>query len=57
MQTVKELLEDATKRREKLVEEINGLAMRRQELIQEALRLDGEIRVLTNLSNNGEKEK
>jgi len=43
-------LQEATSRRQQIIEEVNALAERRQELLAEAIRLEGEIRVLQRLS-------
>lgn len=59
---IKEAEADLAKRQEALGEELNQvvaqqqqLAKRREELIQEALRLNGERRMLQRLSQNGDK--
>lgn len=41
---IKQLKEEAEANQQKIVEQINLLGQRRQELLQEALRLEGEIR-------------
>ena len=56
MDIVKEL-EDAKKRREEIVNQINELAQQRQVLLQEALRLDGEVRAYERLSKDGNQSK
>jgi predicted nucleic acid-binding Zn-ribbon protein len=55
-------LEKAKDRRQKVVDEINELAAnieqiqgKRQLLFQEALKLEGEVRVLERISKDGEK--
>lgn len=60
---IAELKEDLEKRQKMVVEEINqvvtqvqSLESRRQELFQEALRLNGEARLIQRLSKDGEKE-
>jgi len=53
MDIVKELKE-AKQRRQQIVDEINQLDQRRQGLLQEALRTDGEVRMLERLSRNGQ---
>ena len=60
---IAELLKDAEAKRQKLIDEINllaeetqAIAQRRQLLLQEALRLDGEIRAYKSLSEKKEKE-
>lgn len=50
---IKEELKEAQQKAEDIVAEMKQLAIRRQQLLQEALRLDGEIRVLKRL--NGDK--
>ena len=52
MDTKQELKETQAKQRE-LVEKVNQLDQEKQELLQELLRLDGEIRVLKRI-NGGE---
>lgn len=56
MEVVKEL-EEAKKRREEIVNKINELAQQRQILLQEALRIDGEVRMLERLSKDGNQSK
>lgn len=58
---IKEAQADLKKRQEAVVEELNQvmsqqqqLAKRREELTQEALRLNGEKRLLNRLSDNGQ---
>jgi len=46
-------LKDATARRQEIVNNIQVLDAKRQELLQEALRLDGEVRILTKLMEKG----
>lgn len=62
MPEVKQSLEDALRRQGRLVDEINAngrlineINQKRQMLLQEALRVDGEVRILKTLSNNGGK--
>jgi hypothetical protein len=43
-------LEEARRKRQELVDRINRLGEERQALLQEALRLDGEVRVLERLA-------
>jgi len=43
-------LEEAKKKQVEVVNEINALDQRKQSLIQEALKLEGEIRALTRLT-------
>jgi len=56
MDILKELKE-AKQHREQVVAQINELAQQRQALLQEALRLDGEVRTLERLSKDGDKPK
>ena len=44
-------LEETKKKQVEVVNEINALEQRKQSLIQEALKLEGEIRALTRLVN------
>lgn len=60
---INQLLKDAEAKRQKLIDEINllaeetqAIAQKRQLLLQEALRLDGEIRAYKSLSEKKEKE-
>jgi len=50
-------LEATMKKQQGLVERINLMEQEKQQLLQEALRLDGEIRVLRLLINEHSKEK
>ena len=50
---IKEQLEDAKKKQAELANRINALAEEKQMLLQEALRNEGEIRVLTKLEKEG----
>ena len=50
---IKTGLDAALKKQAALVERINGLAEERQQLLQEALRMEGEIRVLRSLGEEG----
>ena len=43
---IKEQLKDAQKRQQEVVAQINALDQQKQLLLQEALRIDGEIRLL-----------
>jgi len=55
---IKIVLAEAKKTRQALIDRINQLAEQRQTLLQEALRLDGEIRVLQRLDGaDNVKEK
>jgi len=47
---LKEELEEAKRKRQEIVDRINQLAEQRQVLLQEALRLDGEVRVLERMA-------
>ena len=51
---VKELLEEAQQKQVQTVNRINELDTERQQLLQEALKLEGEIRVLARLNGTGE---
>lgn len=48
------LLEEAKQRQRELVDQINLLEQRKQQLLQEALKMEGEIRILQRL--DGQKE-
>ena len=52
MQNIKEQLKDAQKRLQEVVTQINGLEQQRQLLLQEALRLDGELRLLKRMDGD-----
>lgn len=54
---IKQLKEEAEANQRKIVEQINLLGQRRQELLQEALRLEGEIRGYTKLLAEEKKGK
>jgi len=54
MDIEKELQEAKTKQQQ-VVARVNALEQERQQLLQEALRLDGEIRALTRLKEQGEE--
>ncbi len=56
MDIIKELAE-AKQRRLEIVNQINDLDRQKQQLFQEALRLDGEVRLLERLSKDGNKGK
>jgi len=47
-------LQEAKQKQVETVKRINDLERQRQQLIQEALRLEGEIRLLSRLSENGD---
>lgn len=53
MLNAKEELEATRKKQQDIVQQINQLDEQKQQLLQEALRLDGEARLLTRL--NGDK--
>ena len=48
-------LQDAKARREEIVKQINQLKQQEQNLLQEALRVDGEVRMLERLSKDGDQ--
>jgi len=50
-------LNEAKQRREEVVAQINRLEQQKQALLQEALRTDGEVRMLERLSKDGDKPK
>ena len=50
-------LKEAKQRREEVVAQINQAKQQEQALLQEALRLDGEVRMLERLSKDGDKGK
>ena len=52
MQNIKAQLEDAQKRQQEVVAQINALEQQRQLLLQEALRLDGELRLLKRMDGD-----
>ena len=54
MEITKELKE-AIERRTETLERLNGIKAQEQEVIQELLRIDGEVRILQRLSKNGNK--
>jgi len=54
MDISKELTE-AKRKRQEIVNQINESDRQKQQLIQEALRLDGEVRTLERLSKDGDK--
>ena len=53
MQNIKEQLKDAQKRQQEVVAQINALEQQKQLLLQEALRIDGEIRLLQRMDGEG----
>ena len=52
MQNIKEQLEDAQKRQQEVVAQINALDQQKQLLLREALRLDGELRLLKRMDGD-----
>ena len=54
---IKQELEATRKRQQDIVEQINQLKEKEQQLLQEALRLDGEVRLLARISKDGDKGK
>lgn len=56
MDLVKELAE-ARQNKQEIINQIRELDKQRQPLLQEALRLEGEVRTLERLSRNGDKPK
>ena len=54
MKEVKELLEEARQKQVEVVNRINEAKQQEQQLLQEALRLEGEIRLLSRLADNGD---
>lgn len=54
MDLTKELTE-AKRKREQVVAQINQLKQQEQALLQEALRIDGEVRLLERLSKDGDR--
>jgi len=51
---IKEQLEDAQKRQQEVVAQISTLEQQKQLLLQEALKTEGEIRILRKLMSDGE---
>jgi hypothetical protein len=51
IEKVEKELTEAKKKQVEVVAEINALEQRKQERLQEALKLEGEIRALTRLAN------
>ena len=49
---IKEQLEDAQKRQQEVVAQINTLEQQKQLLLREALRLDGELRLLKRMDGD-----
>ena len=54
MQNIKEQLADAQKRQREVVAQINAIEQQKQLLLQEALRIDGELRLLKRM--NGDED-
>jgi len=52
MQNIKAQLEDAQKRQQEVVAQINALDQQKQLLLREALRLDGELRLLKRMDGD-----
>ena len=52
MQNIKAQLEDAQKRQQEVVAQISTLEQQKQLLLQEALRLDGELRLLKRMDGD-----
>ena len=52
MQNIKEQLEDAQKRQQEVVAQISTLEQQKLLLLQEALRLDGELRLLKRMDGD-----
>ena len=52
MQNIKAQLKDAQKRQQEVVAQISTLDQQRQLLLQEALRLDGELRLLKRMDGD-----
>lgn len=50
-------LKEAIERRAAAVEQLNQLKAQEQETLQELLRMDGEVRLLSRLSKDGDKPK
>jgi len=50
---VKQELADAKKRQQQVVAEINAIKQQEQQLLQEALKIEGEIRVLKRMDGDG----
>jgi len=50
---MKTQLADATKRQQEVVDQINALKQQEQLLLQEALKIEGEIRILKRMDGDG----
>jgi len=57
MQNIAEQLVDAQRRQQSVVAQVNALEQQKQLLLQEALRLDGEIRLLERMNHQGGKDE
>lgn len=57
METIKEQLAGTQRRQQELVVKLRALEQQRQVLMQEALRIEGEVRLLLRLDSNGNKSK
>lgn len=53
---IKSELKEAGEKRAQLLQQLNQLKQQEQEVIQELLRIDGEVRLLQRLSKNGDKD-
>jgi len=54
---VKHELEDAKKRQQEVVAQINAIKQQEQALLQEALRIDGELRLLQRMIQEESKDE
>ena len=50
-------LKEAVEHRAEVVEQLNQIKSEEQQILQELLRLDGEVRLLERLSKDGDKPK
>lgn len=53
---ITKLLEESKQRQKWFVDQVNALEQQKQQIIQEALKLEGEIRILQRLNGEGEQE-
>jgi len=53
MANIKQEIEDAKKRQQGIVAQINAIKQQEQQLLQEALKIEGEIRVLKRMDGDG----
>lgn len=53
MTDIKEQLADAEKRQKDIVAQINAIEQQKQLLLQEVLRIDGELRLLRRMNDDG----